>query len=125
MQVSLHQLRQFSIYIGRTASPKNLVIYIISLVSYFVVYGLIMLFVRNNCEDKKSIGNIILGSLLLGLLIMLGINNILESVPMYAFYGWTILPDWIIVIVILLGSWLTFCKLYSGGMIARSYCCIF
>lgn len=52
-------------------------------------------------------------------------TEIFKTPPRLFFYGWTILPDWIIVIVILLGSWLTFCKLYSGGMIACSYCCIF
>lgn len=95
---------------------KNLLIYIISLIGFLVVYILIMLTLKISDSESKTKSNVIIGGFYLGIISALGLSYILGSMPFYSFYGWSILPKWCVLIVILLGCWTSIsCVIFLGG----------
>ena len=109
------------IYISRQYIQQNLMIYFISLVCYLSFFRLFSLIPIEDSSKKKSKKGLMVGSVLVAVLLILGIHYIVSTTPFYGFYGWGIIPKWIVLGTIILSTWMSFCAIL-GGAVYINYC---
>lgn len=102
------------IYLGILFELKNLLIYIISLLAYFLAYVLVIIFAKITLGRDKTKMSAIFCICFLGAMAILAINYIITGIPFYSFYGWSVLPRWIILGTIVLACYFSITTLLTG-----------